>query len=110
MPEDWLKQLTNTMHKKVLFHDCHNSRGIALLSVPEKVFCKVIQNRVAEKNEEILMESQCGFCSGRGSLDQIFTLRVLVETAENSTHHFTMYSYILGKLMTQSTGRLCEKC
>ena len=53
-----------------------------LVRVSGKVFCKVIQERVAERAEEMLREDQCGFCKGRGCVDQIFTLRVLAEKAK----------------------------
>ena len=41
--EDWLKQLTVPLHKKGSLKECDNYRGIALLSVPGKVFCQEIQ-------------------------------------------------------------------
>ena len=41
--------------------DCDNYRGIALLSVRGKVFCKVVQMRLAERVEKMLRKSQCGF-------------------------------------------------
>ena len=43
VPADWLKQLTVLLHKKGPTKDCDNYRGIALLSIPGKVFCRVIQ-------------------------------------------------------------------
>ena len=75
----WEKEKMPEDHKKGSFLDCDNFRHIALLSVPGKVFCKVIQNRVAERAEEMLSESQRGFHSGWGCVDQIFKLRVLAE-------------------------------
>ena len=53
---DWLKQLVVPLHKKGPTRDCDNYRGIALLSVPGKVFCRVIQARLAEKPEHLLRE------------------------------------------------------
>ena len=38
-PEYWVKQLTIPLHKKGSLQDCDNYRGIALPSVPGKVFC-----------------------------------------------------------------------
>ena len=51
------------------------------LCVPGKVFCKVIQKRLAKRAEEMLRESQCGFRTGHGCVDQIITLRILAEKA-----------------------------
>ena len=81
VPADWLKQLTVPLHKKGPTKDCENYRGIALLSVPGKVFCRVVQMRLAERAEKLLRESQCGFRKGRGCVDQVFSLRILAEKA-----------------------------
>ena len=81
VPEDWVKQLTIPLHKKGSMQDCDNYRGIALLSVPGKVFCRVIQRRLAKRAEQMLRENQCGFRRGRGCIDHIFTLRTLAEKA-----------------------------
>ena len=81
VPEDWVKQLTIPLHKKGSMQDCDNYRGIALLSVSGKVFCRVIQRRLAKRTEQMLRENQCGFRRGRGCIDHIFTLRTLAEKA-----------------------------
>ena len=81
VPEDWLRQLTVPLHKKGPIQDCDNYRGIALLSVPGKVFCRVIQRRLAQRAEHLLRESECGVRKGRGCIDQVFALRVLAEKA-----------------------------
>ena len=81
IPYDWKKQLTVPLHKKGVFDKCDNYRGIALLSVPGKVFCRVLQRRLARRAEGLLSESQCGFRSGCGCLDQVFMMRILAEKA-----------------------------
>ena len=75
VPSDWVKQLTIPLHKKGAFDWRDNFRGIALLSVPGKVFGKIIQRRLAQITELFLREIQCGFRSGHGCMDQVFTLR-----------------------------------
>ena len=40
VPVEWMKQLMVPLHKKGSTQDCDNYRGIALLSVPGKVFYK----------------------------------------------------------------------
>ena len=77
-PRDWTKQLLVPIHKKGSQSECDNFRGIALLSVPSKVFTKVIANRLKPHVESFLSESQCGFRKGRGCNDQIFSLRTLM--------------------------------
>ena len=81
VPVDWRKQLTILLHKKGAYDNCDNFRGIALLSVPGKVFCRVIQCRLKEKANQMLRENQCGFWKGRGCADQLFSLRMLMEQA-----------------------------
>lgn len=80
VPSDWTKQLVVPIHKKGSQSDCDNFHGISLLSVPSKVFTKVISNRLKPRVELLLCESQCGFRKGRG-FDQIYTLQVLMEKA-----------------------------
>ena len=74
IPEDWQKQLVIPLHKKGAYDDCDNFRGIALLSVPGKVFCRVIQSRLKEKANQMLRENQCGFRKGQGCTDQLFSI------------------------------------
>ena len=78
-----MKQLAISLHKKGAHDLCDNFRGIALLIIPGKVFCRVIQKRLAERGNQFLKESQCGFRKGRGCIDQMFVLRVLAEKARD---------------------------
>nr|XP_014349996.1 PREDICTED: uncharacterized protein LOC102357907 [Latimeria chalumnae] len=56
--------------------DCNNHRGTSLLSVAGKFFAKVILDHLINSlAESILPESQCGFRSGRGTMDMIFSGR-----------------------------------
>ncbi len=50
-----------------------------LLSIPSKVLCKVILNRIDKHIDTKLREEQAGFRAGRGCTDQIFTLRTVIE-------------------------------
>ena len=65
--------------KKGDLSDCNNWRGITLFSVPEKVFCKVLLNKLQTVVDRTLPEEQAGFQSGRSCGEQIFTLRNVVE-------------------------------
>ena len=79
VPSDWTKQLIVPIHKKGSQSECDNFRGIALLSVPSKVFTKVISNCLKHHLELFLHESKCGFRKGHGCNDQTFPLRILTE-------------------------------
>ena len=41
----------------------------------------MVQRTLAEREEQVLRENQCGFHKGHGCIDQIFALRVLAEKA-----------------------------
>ena len=57
-------------HKKCSKKVCKNYRGSSLLSIPGKVFAKVLNNRVRRVTEDQVMEEQAGFRSGRGCEEQ----------------------------------------
>jgi Reverse transcriptase (RNA-dependent DNA polymerase) len=79
IPDDWGKAIITPIYKKGDKSDCKNYRGISLLSVPGKVFTKVLQKRMKRRVEEALAEEQAGFRPGRGTVDQIFAIRQIVE-------------------------------
>ena len=70
------------IHKKYDKLDCANYRGISLLCHIAKAFSAILLQRVRQKTEDILAESQAGFRPGRSTIDQIFTLRQLAERYE----------------------------
>ena len=49
------------------------------MSIPGKLYGRVIIERVIECTEEQLSEEQGGFRRGRGCVDQVFALRSIVE-------------------------------
>ena len=58
-----------------------NYRGITLLSVVGKVFCKILKNRFVQclEKEEALHEGQAGFRLNRGYMDNVYTLNEIVQ-------------------------------
>lgn len=79
VPDDWRKGLIVKLPKKGNPTDCGNWRGITLLSVPGKVFCSVLLRRLKAAVELRLRENQAGFRQGRSCIEQIFTLRNVIE-------------------------------
>lgn len=79
IPEDWCKGLIVKLPKKGDLQNCDNWRGITLLSVPGKVFCKILLDRVSEAIDTKLRKEQAGFRKGKGCIDQIFALRNIIE-------------------------------
>ena len=78
-PDDWGKAIITPIYKKKDKLDCGNYRGISLLSHAGKIMALIIQKRILNKTEQILSESQAGFRSGRSTIDQLFTIRQIVE-------------------------------
>ncbi len=82
--EGWCQQ---TGQKPSLFQFTKGRAGegsvgaieVCLLSVPGKVYGKVIPERVQRLTEEKISEEQGGFRKGRGCVDHIFSFRMVVE-------------------------------
>ena len=79
IPKDWSKGLKFKLPKKSDLGNCDNWRGITLLSVPSKIFCRILLKRIEKAIDTTLREEQAGFRRGRGCMDQIFALRNILE-------------------------------
>ena len=71
--------MTIKIPKKGFLSDCNNWCGITHLSVPSKIFCKVIIQRITQADDDILRNEQAGFRKGHGCKDHIFTLRNILD-------------------------------
>ena len=65
VPVDWGRAIIVPLYKKSDKRDCGNYRGISLLSIPGKVFTKVLQQRLKRYVESCLTEEQAGFRLGK---------------------------------------------
>ena len=79
MPEEWKKGLLIKLPKKGDLSYCKNWRGIMLVNMASKAFCRVILERIKTMLDGKLREEQVGFQAGRSCTDQIATLRIIVE-------------------------------
>ena len=75
---------------------CSNYRGIlaggiTLLSLPGKVYSRVLERRLRPIVEPRIQEEQCCFCLGRGIVDQIFTLAELQTGSWEFDHPVTCF-------------------
>ena len=86
---DWQDAQIVPIPKKGDLHQCDNGRSISLLNVVGKVFARIMQERLQTIAERVLPESQCGFRSGRGCIDMIFTARQMIEKA--GEHNDTLF-------------------
>ena len=81
VPEEWRDVILIPIPKKGDLSYCDNWRGISLLDTVGKLFAKVIQARLQSVVENAIIDSQCGFRSGRGCIDMVFCARQLIEKA-----------------------------
>ena len=79
VPMDWKEGYLIKIPKKGDLSKCENYRGISLLSVPGKVFNRVLLNRMKDAVDAELRDQQAGFRKDRSCTDQIATLRIIVE-------------------------------
>jgi len=69
-------QFTRKMIKRNALHEY---QGTSLISVPGKVYTKVLQQRLQKYVEGTLTEEQAGFRAVRGTVDQLLVIRQLSE-------------------------------
>ena len=81
VPQEWRNATLIPLFKKKDRKHCDNYRGISLLSVPGKVLALILLERLQAIIDPQLMEAQCGFRKGRGTVDQIWVMRQVVEKA-----------------------------
>ena len=72
-PDDWRKGLLVKLPKKGDLSLCNNWRGITLLSIPSKILCSVILQRIKTEVDKTLRDEQAGFKQERSCVDQIAT-------------------------------------
>ena len=78
-PDDWTNRLIVKLPKKGDLGNCENWRGITLLSIPSKVFYKILLSRIDTAIDGKLRPEQAGFRKGKGCIDQSFTLYNIIE-------------------------------
>ncbi len=62
--------------------ECNNHTGISLLSVPRKIYGRILNERMMKITDTSVGDEQGGFLKGRGCVDQIFALKILLEKVE----------------------------
>ena len=80
VPEEWRKAVIVPLYKgKGSKSECNSYRGISMLSVPGKVYGRILTERLMKVTEGKVSEEQGGFRKGKGCVDQIFAIRMIVE-------------------------------
>ena len=78
-PKEWKEGIIIKVPKKGDLSQCKNWRGITLLAVISKIFNKIILEWIKYSLEMGLQKEQAGFRHTRSCVDQINTLRVIIE-------------------------------
>ena len=68
-----------TLPKKGNLQQCKNYRTVSLICYPSEVLLKVLLNRLKPQAESTIPEEPAGVRSGRSTIEQIFSLRILCE-------------------------------
>lgn len=90
VPRQWTNSIICPLHKKGDKLDCRNYRGISLLSCAYKILSNILFRRLTPFAEREIGRYQAGFRRGRSTIDQIFTLRTILERGHEykmPTHH-----------------------
>ena len=79
VPTNFRKTLVKPLYKKGDKNECGNYRGISLVSVGSKLLGNMILFRIRDALEKVLRKEQYSFRKGRRCVNEIFTLRLIIE-------------------------------
>ena len=79
IPTEWKDGHIIKLPKKGDLSNCENYRGITLLSIPGRIFNRILLERMRNAVDNNLRDNQAGFRPNRSCTDQIATLRIIVE-------------------------------
>jgi len=107
IPLSWVEALICPIYKKGDVQNCENFRGISLVNIAYKVLSIVLYGRLKPHANQIIGQYQCGFREGVSTIDQIQTLRQILERKKkrwNSKLKPVICLQILKQRMIRSTG------
>ena len=78
-PLRWKRGIIVKLPKKGDLKNCKNWRGITLLPVVSKVLGRIVIDRIRNGVDNKLRKEQAGYRTGRGTTDQVFVLRNIIE-------------------------------
>lgn len=79
IPIDWLESTFIAIPKKQKARKCSDHRLISLMSHTLKVFLRIVHNRIKNKCEQDLEETQFGFRNSFGTREALFALNILLQ-------------------------------
>lgn len=74
IPEDWLKSTFITLPEKSNAKKCSDYRTISLMSHTLKIFLRIIHNRIYDKLERNISNTQFGFRNNLGTREALFSI------------------------------------
>ena len=80
-PQDWKRSIFIPVPKKGNTKECSNYCTIALISHTSKVMLRIFQARLQEYVIHEIPDIQAGFRKGRGTRDQIASIRWIIDKA-----------------------------
>ena len=89
-PKEWKEGIIIKIPKKGELSQCRNWRGVTLLVVISKIFYKIILERIKDVLERGLWREQAAFPHNKSCIDQINTLRIIIEQSLEFRSHFYM--------------------
>lgn len=79
IPKEWLMSTFICLPKKANARECSDHRIISLMSHVLKLLLKIIHNRIYQKLDMDIEETQFGFRKGTGTREALFALNVLIQ-------------------------------
>jgi sorting nexin-29 len=88
MPTDWNLSIICPIHKKGDIMECSDYRGVSHLNTAYKMLSNILFARISPFAENIIGNYQCDFWKNRCMINQMFTLRQILEKEFGiQTHH-----------------------
>ena len=81
-PKQWTTTLLVPLPKKGNLQLMPNYRGIIFMSIAAKAYNRILLNRICDEIDKQLRPNQAGFRTGKSCIQQIHTLRRIMDEAE----------------------------
>jgi hypothetical protein len=85
-PEEWLNSIFVTLPKKANARRCSEYRTLSVMSHVLKTFLRIIYERIKNKCEEYISDTQFGFRAGTGTREALLSVTVLAEKCLDMNH------------------------